>query len=78
MSEVQPRFNIGDVVQISFGGVWIVQNVIVTPPPWWEEIGVSKIYYCLFCGAGSGHIDSVDVDEISLVSNPLLSRASIC
>ena len=55
MSEVQPRFNIGDVVQISFGGVWIVQNVIVTPPPRWEENGVSKISYCLFSGAGTGH-----------------------
>ena len=74
MSEVQPRFNIGDIVQISFGGVWIVQNVIVTPPPRWEENGVSKISYCLFSGAGTGHLDSVDEDEISLVSNPLLTQ----
>ena len=51
MSEVQPRFNIGDVVQISLVVVWIVQNVIVTPPPRWEENGVSKISYCLFSGA---------------------------
>ena len=75
MSEVQPRFNVGDIVQISFGGVWIVQNVIVTPPPRWEENGVSKISYCLFSSVtGGGHIDSVDEDEISLVSNPLITQ----
>ena len=74
MSEVQPRFNVGDIVKISFGGVWIVQIIIVTPPPRWEENGVSKISYCLFSGAGNSHLDSVDEDEISSVSNPLLTQ----
>ena len=75
MSEVQPRFNVGDIVQISFGGVWIVQNVIVTPPPRWEENGVAKVSYCLFSSVtGGGHVDSVDEDEISLVPNPLITQ----
>jgi hypothetical protein len=75
MSEVQPRFNVGDIVQISFGGVWIVQNVIVTPPPRWEENGVSKVSYCLFSSvSGGGQIDSVDEDEISLLPNPLITQ----
>ena len=75
MSEVQPRFNVGDIVQISFGGVWIVQNVIVTPPPRWEENGVSRVSYCLFSSvSGGGQIDSVDEDEISLLPNPLITQ----
>ena len=74
MSEVQPRFNVGDIVEISFGGVWIVQNVIVTPPPRWEENGVSRVSYCLFSGTGTSQLDSVDEGEISLVSNPLISQ----
>ena len=75
MSEVQPRFNVGDIVQISFGGVWIVQNVIVTPPPRWEENGVSKVSYCLFSSvSGGGQLDSVDEDEISLLPNPLITQ----
>ena len=75
MSEVQPRFNVGDIVQISFGGVWIVQNVIVTPPPRWEENGVSKVSYCLFSSVtGGGQLDSVDEDEISLLPNPLITQ----
>ncbi len=74
MSEVQPRFNVGDIVQISFGGVWIVQNVIVTPPPRWEENGVSRVSYCLFSGTGTSQLDSVDEDEISLLPNPLITQ----
>ena len=71
------KFNVGDRVEIigSVPGVWIVQNVIVTPPPRWEENGTSKVSYCLFGSIqGSGHRDSVEEDSIRLAVNPLISQ----